>query len=211
MRCSSVMRSWLIRVALVAVTPAAATAQDQRLVITPFAGGIVPTTILGDLRIAGLTPQPFVFQGEIKAAGVLGARLDLWAGPRWGVTGAYFNAPTEFRVTSGPFFATVPAKVQGGSFKGFFRATGGDTGTDLVVSAGVSGVHHGGRAFALASEQFDVGGAVGGGLHVRMTDIATFRIDGDLLIYRWSAGPSFTPRTQTDVVMTAGLGLRLSR
>jgi hypothetical protein len=195
--------------AATAAAAAAGPAEGQRrLTVTPFAGGLIPTTELGQLRIGGLTPQPFVFRGQMRTSGALGGRMGLWLTPRWGVEGSYFYSKSDFSITNGPFTASIDAEVQGGTFKAFYQATSEGTGTDLVLSAGLVGMHHGGRAFQLASEQFDVGGAVGGGLYVQMSPQVTLRIDGDLLIYRWSAGPAFPARTQTDVLMTAGLAFR---
>lgn len=188
----------------------AASAQTK-VSVTPFVGGLIPTKPMGQLRIGGLTPQPFTFRGEMKTAGAAGGRLDVWLGPRWGVEGSYFYAWSDFNITAGPFTATVDANVQGGAAKAFYQATSAGTGTEIVLSAGLAGVQHGGRAFSLASQQFDVGTALGAGLRVEMSPRVTFRLDGDALLYRWSAGPGFASTTQVDLLMTVGLALRFDR
>jgi hypothetical protein len=46
---------------------------------------------------------------------------------------------------------------------------------------------------------------------VVISPAATFRIDSDLLVYSWSAGSPFAAKTQSDLVVTAGLGLAFGR
>jgi len=185
--------------------------QHGGLSITPFVGGLIPTSALGQLRIAGVTSTPQVFEGEMKTAGAFGARVGYWLGRRWGVEGTYFYSSSDFRITAGPFPRSVDAKVQGGTLKGFYQATAEGTGTDLLVTAGVLGVSHGGRAFQLARDQFDLGGTVGAGLHVVMTQQLTLKLDGDLLVYPWSAGPGFANALQTDLLVTVGVGFSFNR
>jgi len=185
--------------------------QHGGLSITPFVGGLVPTSALGQLRIAGLTPTPFVFEGEMKTAGAFGARVGYSLGRRWGVEGSYFYSSSDFRITAGPFSTTVDAEVQGGTLKAFYQATAEGTGTDLLIAAGVVGVSHGGRAFQLARDQFDLGGTVGAGLHIVMTQQLTLKFDGDLLVYPWSAGPGFANALQTDLLLAIGVGFSFNR
>lgn len=195
-----------ITLGVVACLVATAAGAQRRLTVTPFAGGLIPTSTLGQLTISGLTVR-----GETKTAGVIGGRAALWLGPRWGIEGSYFYSSADFTIVSGPFTQSIDADVQGGTAKVFFQATSAGTGTDIVVGAGLLGIQHGGPAFELASEQFDVGGVVGAGLHVELSPVATFRLDGEALLYRWSAGPSFAASTQTDLMMTVGLALRFGR
>jgi len=185
--------------------------QHHGLSITPFVGGLVPVSSLGRLTIGGLTPNPFTFEGEMKVAGAFGARVGYWVGDRWGIEGSYFYSSSDFRITAGPFTSSVDAEVQGGTLKAFFQATSEGTGTDLLLTGGLAAVNHGGQAFRLASDQFDVGGTVGAGLHIVMTQQLTLRFDGDVLIYRWSAGPSFASTLQTDLLLAIGLGFSFNR
>jgi hypothetical protein len=190
---------------------ATSSAQSGRMVLTPFFGGIIPTAALGSLRIAGLTPQPFVFRGEVNTGGALGGRVGYWVSERWGIEGSYFWSSADVRLTGGPFSARREAELQGGTLKLFWQATAAGTGTDILLSGGLMGIEHRGSAFQLASDQFDIGAAVGGGLHVAMSPLVTFRVDGDMLLYRYAFGPGFPVTTQADVLMTVGLGIRFSR
>jgi len=192
------------------VLPAAGAAQ-RRLELTPFLAGHVPTSPLGSIRLQLIGSQPTTVEAEMKTAGGFGGRVGFWPSDRWGIEGTYFYAASDLRVTAGPFTTTIDAELQGGSVKAFLKATRGQTGTDLLVSAGVSGIQHGGDAFRLASEQFDIGGVIGSSLQVVMSPQVTFRIDGELYLYRWAAGPQFSATTQSDLMMTVGLGLRLAR
>ncbi len=194
----------------VLVSPAAAQ-KRRRVEFTPFVGGLIPTTRLGAIRVPGLGSTPVQVTAEMLTAGGFGGRATVYGPGRLGVEGTYFMSGNDMRIAVGPFNRTFDANVQGGSLKAVFEATTGGTGTDLVLSGGLSGIKHGGSAFNLASDQLDIGGVVGGGLHIAMSSMVTLRFDGDLYVYRWSAGPGFASRTQTDVMMTAGLGLRLGR
>ena len=184
----------------------------RRIEFTPFVGGLIPTTRLGAIRIPGLGSTPIQVTGEMLTAGGFGGRATVYGPGRLGVEGTYFMAGNDMRIAVGPFNQTLKATVQGGSVKLVYEATAAGTGTDLVLSGGVSAIKHGGIAFQFAREQLDIGGVVGGGLHIVMSPMVTLRFDGDLYVYRWSAGlPGFSSRTQSDFMLTAGLGLRLGR
>ena len=183
----------------------------RRIEFTPFVGGLIPTSRLGAIRIPGLGGSPIQVTGEMLTGAGFGGRATVYGTGRLGVEGTYFTARNKMRVAVGPFNQSFAATVQGGSVKAVFEATSAGTGTDLVLTAGVSGIHHGGTAFQFASDQFDVGGVLGAGLHLVMSPMVTLRFDGDFYVYRWSAGAAFASRTQSDVMMTAGLGLRLGR
>jgi len=189
------------------VTPVLA---QRRIEITPFVGGLIPTAQLGSIRVVASGSTPTVQSGEIRPGGVFGGRVTVYGPRRLGLEATYFMSGADVRVAA-PFLRTYDAEVQGGSIKAVYEATAAGTGTDLVLSAGVGAVNHSGEAFKFASDQFDVGGVFGGGLHVVMSPMVTLRFDGDLYVYRWSAGPGLGTRTQSDLVMTAGLGLRLGR
>ena len=191
----------------------AAAGAQRRVEITPFVGGYVPTTTLGPMRVAHVLSQPVQVTGEMETNGVVGGRVGVWTGSRWGLEGTFVYAASDLRIIDGPVSGTVKANVQAGTLKAFFRATSENSGTDLFLSAGASGVQHAGRAFDLAAHQMDFGGVVGGGLHVLMSPQVTFRIDADLLVYPWSFGGSGLneSRTQTDLLVTLGLALRFAR
>ncbi len=195
-----------------AVVAGPALAQKRRRIeFTPFVGGLIPTKQLGSIRVPGLGSTPISVTGEMLTAGGFGGRATVYGTGRLGVEGTYFMSGNDMRIAVGPFNRTFDANVQGGSVKAVFEATTAGTGTDLVLSGGISGIQHGGPAFQFASDQFDIGGVVGGGLHIVMSPMVTLRFDGDLYVYQWSAGPGFGSRTQSDVMMTVGLGLRLGR
>ena len=187
-------------------------AQSSRLEITPFAGGFIPTALLGQIRHPGIGSTPLSVQGEVTTGGAVGGRLT-WSGPgRLGIEATGFYAASDVRIALGPIASVFDANVQGGSLKGVYRATNEGSGTDLLLAAGVSGISHKGRAFELTQGQFDIGGVAGAGLHIVMSSQITLRFDGELYVYSWSAGvPGFSSKLQTDVLMTAGLGLKLGR
>jgi hypothetical protein len=194
----------------VGVSPATA---QRRVEITPFVAGYVPTTGLGRMRVGHVLSQPVQVTAEMQTTGAFGGKLDVWTGSRWGIEGLYFYAPSSLRIATGPVGGTVKANVQGGLLKAFFRATNENSGTDLFVSAGGTAIQHAGQAFDLAANQLDFGGTVGGGLHVIMSSQVTFRIDADLMVYPWSFGVVGLndTKTQTDLLVSVGLALKLAR
>ncbi|MEO8449673.1 MAG: hypothetical protein ABI647_07790 [Gemmatimonadota bacterium] len=205
---ASVLRRALLAL-MVLARPATLGAQ-QRFEITSYAGGYIPTTKLGiiQLRLAG---TPTSLEAEAATAAGLGARLGFWGNGRLAVEASYFYSKPKLRSTTGFLTQTVEGTVQSGSLVAMYRVTGGQTGTDLVIKGGIVGINHGGPGFQLASGQFDLGGTVGAGLRMDLSRTATFRIDGETFLYSWSPGPAFNDRFQTDVVMSAGLALRLGR
>lgn len=210
----NVSKQAILTVLGLAVLAGPAVAQKRRRIeFTPFVGGLIPTTRLGAIRVpnpcGGSTPT--LVTGEMLTGGGFGGRATVYGTGRLGVEGTYFMARNSMRVAVGPCYRSFDANVQGGSVKAVFEATSAGTGTDLVLTAGVSGIKHGGTAFQFAADQFDVGGVLGAGLHLVMSPMVTLRFDGDFYVYRWSAGAAFASRTQSDVMMTAGLGLRLGR
>ena len=208
----SLLKPALLAVLGLAVVVSPALAQKRRRIeFTPFVGGLIPTSQLGAIKVPGLGSLPIQVTAEMLTAGAFGGRVTMYGPGRLGVEGTYFMAGNDMRIAVGPFNRTFDANVHGGSIKAVFEATTGGTGTDLVLTGGLSGIKHGGTAFQLASDQFDIGGVFGGGLHVVMSPMVTLRFDGDLYVYKWSAGPGFGSRTQSDVMMTVGLGLKLGR
>jgi len=206
--------SWARRTAIAAgwaFTVSTAAVAQQKLELTPFLAGFVPLSTLGSVRVPLSGGQPNVVDGQMKTSGAFGGRLSVWVGERWGLEGSYFLSTSDLRITSGVFSRSVDAEMHGGSVKAFFQATNEPTGTDLLVSGGVSGILHRGPAFSLANEQLDLGGVLGGGLHVVMSPLVTFRIDGEIYLYRYAFAPGFASVTQTDLLMTVGLGLKLAR
>ncbi|MDX2059754.1 MAG: hypothetical protein SFV24_18225 [Gemmatimonadales bacterium] len=186
-------------------------AQGRTIELTPFVGGFIPTQALGRIPILGAGSQVVNILGEATTTGALGGRITVSGRGRFGIEGTYFYSGSDMRVTVGPIATVLDGEVQGGSLKGVYRATNGLTGTDLLVGAGLSAVHHSGRAYTYASGQFDVGGVLGAGLHIVMSPMVTLRFDGEAYLYNWSATPLLGSRMQTDVLMTVGLGLKLGR
>jgi len=186
-------------------------AQGTTIELTPFVGGFIPTKALGRIPILGAGSQVVNILGEATTTGAFGGRVTVTRGGRFGVEGSYFYAGSDLRVTVGPIATVLDGEVQGGSLKGVYRATNAMTGTDLLVAAGLSAVNHSGRAYTYASDQLDVGGVVGAGLHIVMSPMVTLRFDGEAYLYSWSATPLLGSRMQTDVLMTVGLGLKLGR
>jgi hypothetical protein len=188
-----------------------AAAQRAKFTITPFVGAFIPTQELGsiDLPISGTTTT---VTAEQKTGAAFGGRIGFTPG-RFGVEGSYYYASSKSRISVGILGREDDASVQGGSLKLTFQATDGSSNTDVIISAGVSGISRSGDIFRLsqAVDQFDVGGVVGLGLHLAISPRVSIRLDGDASYSKWSWRGSVPNSGQVDLLLTAGLGLRLGR
>lgn len=190
----------------------AARAQAVHVLVTPFIGGLVPTAALGTVRLVLTGSSPTNVKTEMKSAVALGGRIDVYGRGRLGVQAMYFRSSTGVRTIVAAIPATRDAVFQGGSIKLNYQATSAQTGTDLVLSAGVAGLSHSGPAFSINGNRFNVGGDVGAGLHVVMSPAVTLRFDADLFVHRFSSAPAVFPATtQADMLVTAGLAFKLGR
>lgn len=205
----SIVRPITLAAFAVAAVPVAR-AQAVHVEVTPFIGAFIPTAALGLVRVRPLGPT-ITNKAEMTSSMTLGGRIDVYSRGRVGVQGMYFHSSGGMRTTNGPVPFTPKAVVQGGAVKVNYQATAAQTGTDLVLSLGVSGISHSGAAFALDGNNFDMGGVVGGGLHIVVSPTVTLRFDGDLLLYRFASAALFPRTTQSDLMISAGLGLKLGR
>ncbi|MGE0439687.1 MAG: hypothetical protein AB7L66_00465 [Gemmatimonadales bacterium] len=191
-------------------TPAAA--QGRTIEITPFVGGFLPTTSLGQATVNGPGGVPITSVVEMRTGAALGGRIGVYGPGRLGAEAEYFYATSDLAVRIGPFPEVIDASVQGGSVRLTYRATSEGSGTDLSLNGGLGAMYHSGRAFTLASNQLDLGGVVGGGLRVEISSQVTLRFDASLYAYNWSYGiAGFDSKLQTDAVVSAGLALKLGR
>ncbi len=187
-------------------------AQRTTITITPFVAGYLPTKALGslDIPISGITTT---VSAKLKNAPAFGGKIGITPSGRFGIEGAYFYSSTKSRISLGLGVRDSDASVQGGSLKATFRATDGKTDADVIFSAGLSGTSRSGEVFrqSLAQDQFDIGGVVGVGLHLALSPQVTFRLDGDVNLYKWNWRGSIPNTSQADVLLMAGLGLKLGR
>jgi len=189
-----------------------AEAQRAKFTITPFVGAFIPTQELGaiDLPIGGSTTT---VTAELKTGAAFGGRIGFTPAGRFGLEGSYYYASSGSRISLGILGREDDASVQGGSLKVTFQATDGSSTTDVILSAGVSGISRSGDIFRLAQavDQFDVGGVVGLGLHLSVSPQVTIRLDGDASYSKWSWRGSIPNSGQLDLLLTAGLGLKFGR
>ena len=195
----------------VALVTGATAAQRGRIELTPFAGGLIPTSVLGMLQVPGNSSEPITVEGKLKLAGAFGARLGIWVNERWGLEAGFAHSSSDLTIALGNLRGEIDGQVEAGSLKTFYRVTKEGTETDFLISAGVGAVHHGGPGFRLASAQLDPAGVAGAGLHLAMSSYATLRFDGELFLYRWSPGSSGGSTFQSDLVVSAGLAISLNR
>ena len=186
-------------------------AQASRLHLTPFGGAFIPTKELGRLPVLSTTGNSVSVDGKLVTTVGAGGRFAYWIKERTGLEASYFFSRADLRVTDGNVTALFDAVVHLASIKALYQVSRGTSGTDFVVNGGLAGVRHGGPGFGLVSSNTDLGGVVGSGLYITMGPQVRLRLDGELFVHRWSAGPQFGARTQADIVVTAGLALQLVR
>lgn len=150
-----------------------------------------------DRRPRGLTTAP-----------AFGARFSVVGQSGLGVEATYFYAASKLELSTGPLSQSIDGHVEGGNLKLVFqpRATGS---VGFALSGGVAGIKHAGDIFNALSDQFDIGGVLGGSLRIPLTPGVTGRIDGEGFFYSWSAGEPFSSASQTTLLLSAGLAIRL--
>ena len=83
----------------------------------------------------------------------------------------------------------------------------------VIFSAGLSGTSRSGDVFRLsqAVDQLDIGGVVGASLQLVLSPQVAFRLDGDASFYKWNWRGSVPNTGQLDLLIVAGLALKLGR
>jgi len=194
---------WLLAPALATALTASAHAQS-RMEFTPLVGAFVPTSNLATVPISG----SITARGGLTTAPAFGARFSVVGQSGLGVEATYFYAASKLELSTGPLSQSIDGHVEGGNLKLVFqpRATGS---VGFALSGGVAGIKHAGDIFNALSDQFDIGGVLGGSLRIPLTPGVTGRIDGEGFFYSWSAGEPFSSASQTTLLLSAGLAIRL--
>ncbi|MHB1329308.1 MAG: hypothetical protein ACYC2K_14015 [Gemmatimonadales bacterium] len=194
---------WLIATGLATTLTASAHAQ-ARMEFTPFIGAFVPTSDLASFPISGSVTA----RGKLTTAPAFGARFSVVGQSGIGVEAAYFYSSSKLELSTGPLSQSIEGHVEGGSLKLVFqpRQTGS---IGFALSGGAVGVKHAGTVFDVLSDQFDIGGVLGAGLRIPLTPGMMMRIDGEGFLYSWTAGDPFDSASQTTLMLSAGLAIRL--
>ena len=201
----------LAGLAMLVMVPVAQ-AQRWRASLTPFAGAFIPTKNLSQVTItAGGVDVSAA--GKMKAGATFGAKINLSSRGRLGIEAGYFYASSKVGLTilNGVLGTERDGSVQGGLLRATFRATDGQTDTDVYFAAGLSGQKLSSDAFRLGQEKFNIGGSVGAGLRLAVSPQVAIRFDGDANLYSWRFRTGLPSTSQLDLLLTAGLELRLSR
>lgn len=194
---------WLLAPLLVTTLAASAHAQ-ARMELTPLVGAFLPTSNLASIPISGSVTA----RGKLKAAPAFGARFSIVGQSGLGVEATYFYAASKLELSTGPLSQSIDGHVEGGNLKLVFqpRQTGS---VGFALSGGVAGLKHAGDVFDVLSDQFDIGGVLGAGLRIPLSPGMMMRIDGEGFLYSWSAGEPFSSASQTTLLLSAGLAIRL--
>jgi hypothetical protein len=194
---------------VLAAPPAAG--QGPRVYLSPYGGAFIPARSLGKVLVLDLSDNPIVLDGKLETSAGFGGRLAYWPGYRFGVEGSFFYTKGSLKVTDGHSSALFDSELQIGSVKGLMQLSQGTTGSDFIVSAGLAGVHHGGPAYYVSGATTKLGGTVGTGLHIDIGPQVGLRLDGEALVYDWRARGDLPSAMQVDLMITAGIAIRLSR
>lgn len=184
---------------------AVASAEAQRLSLSPQIGLYIPTENLYQLAAGG--GEDF----QLEAGPSFGARLGLWFGQRFGigVTGSY--VPTTFKLsTSG---GGTPVKQDAKLFVGTGQAIlfliPRSSPLSLFLSGGVGVVSRGGVAFTNEAETSNLGAVIGGGAEIRLGGIM-LTAGADLVTYDAAykgSQVSTQELKQKDISLKLGLGI----
>ncbi len=194
---------WLLA-PMLATTLAASAHAQARIEFTPFVGAFVPTSNLATVPITSSVTA----RGKLATAPAFGARFSLIGQSGLGVEASYFYAASKLKLSTGPLSQSIDGHTEGGTLKLVFqpRQTGS---VGFAFSGGVGGVKHAGDIFDVLSDQFDIGGVLGAGVRIPLSPGMMVRIDGEGFLYSWSAGEPFNSASQTTLLLSAGLAIRL--
>ncbi len=194
---------WLLATGLATTLATSAHAQ-ARMEFTPFVGAFVPTSNLASFPISG----SITARGKLTTAPAFGARFSVIGQSGLGAEASYFYASSKLELSTGPLSQSIGGHVEGGALKLVFqpRQTGS---VGFALSGGAVGVKHAGDVFDVLSDQFDIGGVLGAGLRIPLSPSMMVRIDGEGFLYSWSAGEPFNSASQTTLLFSAGLAIRL--
>lgn len=200
-----------IAVLTVALIPTLASAQVEVGAVGGFYSPVSEFTVPAN--------GPFVSDATAKHATALAYGLlgRVWLERRFGIEAAFLRSPSEV-VTNTDFQITpdtsLSATVTFGTISGIARIPVGELPNPLLLSAGAVFVKHSGRAYRGLDNTSSIGGVIGIGTQVPITNSLNLDIGFKSLLYSMSLQDSLgtLPSSfQTDFVGWLGLSLRFGR
>ncbi|MDX1567728.1 MAG: outer membrane beta-barrel protein [Longimicrobiales bacterium] len=201
-------------------TPLDAQTSDGRFEVTPRVGVHIP--LADRIRSTGTggggSTSELVIEQEVGP--VIGAGLTAWLTESWGVEGSLGYSVSNLRVTVDgappPGDGEADAALWSGTVGAVFRRTLGNR-TSLRLMGGLMILDHADRGGSTTWEgtrgTTDLGGFLGAGVHIGLSDRTAFGIDArDYVFPAQFEGigiGSTDRRLQNDLVLTAGLTFEL--
>ena len=191
---------------LAALLLPAASAQAQRVALSPTIGVYIPTT---ELVKAANGDE---FKQQVGLA--VGGRLTLTMSPRFGILTSVTYVPSDLKVD----LATGQqvndkANLLFGSARATLYVLPVTAPISLSVNGGASYVHRSGTAYDGKSDKDDIGGVVGATVGFRLGGLLSFYIAADDYIYGTRIDETLQPdtRTQNDVHLAVGFGVPIGK
>jgi len=223
-------RKALLSVLMLGLIAAPAAAQIQ-VDLVPYVGAYLPINDLGVVSFAASPDQTNSVTFGQRTSALLGARVDLWFSPEWGVEGNFAYAFSQGELTSSIGDQTDDLCSQSGSDCGAYVWFGSvkalyriypkpDSGFSIHLAAGPAYIGRGGAFYdgLEASETSDFGGVVGVGVDVAVSSMMGLAIDVEDYFYSYKteveiAGTTYeaSSKIQNDFVVSAGLVIHLGK
>jgi Outer membrane protein beta-barrel domain len=191
---------------LVLGVSAAASAEAQRVSLSPTIGVYIPTSEL----VKAANGEEF--KQEIALA--VGGRLGVNFSPRFGVVTSVTYVPSNLRFNFNQTETETDANLLFGSARATVYVIPTTSPVWLNLNGGASLVKRGGDAYENAEDKTDIGGVVGATVGFNLGGLLSFYVAAEDYIYGTSfveEGTLEEKRTQNDVQLAVGFGVPLNR
>jgi hypothetical protein len=200
----AVLPGFLAALAAVALVPASA--QAQRVSLSPTLGVYIPTSELV------LAAEGEEFKQEVALS--VGGRLGVTLTPRFGIEASVSYVPSNLRFTLDQTETTTDANLLLGTVRATFHAIPMTRPVWLTLNGGASMIRRGGEAYEDAEDRSDIGGVVGATVGFRLGSMLSFYVAAEDYIYGTrieNADLGDQSRTQNDVQIAFGFGFPVGR
>jgi hypothetical protein len=192
--------------AVVTLAVAPATAEAQRLSLSPTIGVYIPTSELVKAS------QGEEFKQEIALS--VGGRLGVTLSPRFGLETSVSYVPSNLRFTFDGSETETDAKLLLGTVRATFHAIPMTSPVWLSLNGGLSMIRRSGEAYEDVEDNSDVGGVVGATVGFRLGSMLSFYVAAEDYIYGAridDGGLGDESLTQNDVQIAFGFGFPVGR
>jgi Outer membrane protein beta-barrel domain len=191
---------------LAALALVPASAQAQRVSLSPTIGVYIPTSEL--VKAA----EGEEFKQEVALS--VGGRLGVTVSPRFGIETSISYVPSNLRLTFDETQTTTDANLLLGTVRATFHAIPMTSPVWLTINGGASMIRRGGEAYEDVEDRSDVGGVVGATVGFRLGSMVNFYVAAEDYIYGTKvedADLGDLSQTQNDVQIALGFGFPVGR